>query len=178
MKLNTKLTLYLSLIIVVGLSGVGYLHIRSRQNILNNKMKVGVKSIGQTTKVSLEKSGLLNDSEYVRELIDSIEKYEKTVGVLVYHQGKDHIFRTHSLEEEYDQADLAEQLIEFYRRKGAIVKETAHAFRNRITAIGGLSQRVARLAKSTDLAKDSRVICREMLYLEKHLERFERYMDL
>jgi len=102
LKLNTKLTLYLSLIIVVGLSGVGYFHIRSRQNILNNKMKVGVKSIGQTTKVSLEKSGLLNDSEYVQELIDSIEKYEKTVGVLVYRQGKDFVFRTRSLEEEYE----------------------------------------------------------------------------
>ena len=60
----------------------------------------------------------------------------------------------------------------------AMVKETAHAFRNRITSIGGLSQRMARLAKDTDLAKDSRVICREMLFLEEHLERFERYMDI
>ncbi len=102
MKLGTKLTLYLSIIIVVGLSGVGYFLIQSRQNILNRKMKLAVKSIGQTMKVSLEKSGLLNDSEYVQDLIDSIEKYEKTVGVLVYNPGKDHVFRTHSLEEEFE----------------------------------------------------------------------------
>lgn len=102
MKLGTKLTLYLSLIIVVVLSGVGYFHIQSRKNILNRKMKLAVKSIGQTMKVSLEKSGLLNDSEYVQDLIDSIEKYEKTVGVLVYNPGKDHVFRTHSLEEEFE----------------------------------------------------------------------------
>jgi signal transduction histidine kinase len=102
LKLGTKLTLYLSAIIVVGLSGVGYFHIQSRQNILNRKMKVAVKSIGQTMKVSLEKGVLLNDTEYVQELIDSIEKYEKTVGVIVYHQGKAHVFRTSSLEEEFD----------------------------------------------------------------------------
>ena len=102
MKLGTKLTLYLSIIIVVGLSGVGYFHIQSRQNILNRKMKMAVRSIGQTMKVSLEKSGLLNDSEYVQDLIDSIEKYEKTVGVLVYNPGKDHVFRTRSLEEEFE----------------------------------------------------------------------------
>jgi len=102
LKLGTKLTLYLSIIIVVGLSGVGYFHIQSRQNILNRKMKMALKSIGQTMKVSLEKSGLLNDSEYVQDLIDSIEKYEKTVGVLVYNPGKDHVFRTRSLEEEFE----------------------------------------------------------------------------
>ena len=102
MKLGTKLTLYLSLIIIVGLSGVGYFYIQSRQTILNRKMKMALKSIGQTMKVSLEKSGLMNDSEYVQDLIDSIEKYEKTVGVLVYNPGKDHVFRTHSLEEEFE----------------------------------------------------------------------------
>ncbi len=102
MKLGTKLTLYLSMIIIVGLSGVGYFYIQSRQNILNLKMKEAVKSIGQTMKVSLEKSGLLNDSEYVQDLIDSIEKYEKTVGVLVYNPGKENVLRTHSLEEEFE----------------------------------------------------------------------------
>jgi len=102
LKLGTKLTLYLSIIIVVGLSGVGYFHIQSRQNILNRKMKMAVRSIGQTMKVSLEKSALLNDSEYVQDLIDSIEKYEKTVGVLVYSQEKNHVFRTRSLEEEFE----------------------------------------------------------------------------
>ena len=102
MKLGTKLTLYLSIIIVVGLSGVGYFHIQARKNILNQKMKVAVRSIGQTMKVSLEKSGLLNDSEYVQDLIDSIEQYEKTVGVLVYNPAKGHVFRTRSLEEEFE----------------------------------------------------------------------------
>ncbi len=74
--------------------------------------------------------------------------------------------------------DLAEQLIEFHRRKSAIVKETAHAFRNRIEAIGGFSQRIARLAKDPGLAKEARILHREIQFLEDHLERFEKYIDI
>lgn len=74
--------------------------------------------------------------------------------------------------------ELTEQLVEFYRKKEAIVKETAHAFRNRITAIGGLSQRLVRLAKDTELARESRVIHTETQSLEGDLERFEKYIDI
>lgn len=75
-------------------------------------------------------------------------------------------------------AELAEQLIEFYRKKEAIVKETAHAFRNRIEAIGGFSQRIARLAKDSGLATEARILHREIQCLEEHLERFEKYIDI
>jgi len=97
LKLGTKLTLNLSLIIILVLSGYGYFHILSRRDILIRKMKVEVRSIGRTLKVSLEKISLLREMEYVQDLIDAVEEYEKTLGVIVYHQGKDLVFRSHSL---------------------------------------------------------------------------------
>src|SRR4030042_6296856 len=40
-------------------------------------------------------------------------------------------------------AELSDQLIESYRKKEAMVKQTADAFRNRITVIGTISRRIA-----------------------------------
>jgi len=100
LRLGTKLTLYLSLIIIIVLSGYGYFHILSRRDVLIRKMKVEVRSIGQTLKVSLEKISLTREMEYVQDLIDAVEEYEKTLGVIVYHQGKDIAFRSSSLEGE------------------------------------------------------------------------------
>ncbi|NWF94480.1 MAG: HAMP domain-containing protein [Syntrophaceae bacterium] len=102
MRLGTKLTLYLSLIIIVVLSGYGYFHILSRRDILIRKMKVEVRSMGRTLKVSLEKISLVREMEYVQDLIDAVEEYEKTLGVIVYHQGRNLIFRSHSLEGEIE----------------------------------------------------------------------------
>ena len=99
MKLGTKLTIYISLIIVIGLSGYGYFRTLSRKDILIRKMKVEVRSIGRTLKVSLEKTSLLREMEYVQDLIDAVDDYERTVGVIVYHDGKDLILRSHSLGE-------------------------------------------------------------------------------
>lgn len=97
MKLGTKLTLYLSLTIILVLSGYGYFHVISRRDILIRKMKVEVTGIAQTLKISLEKISPLREKEYVQDLINSIEKYEKTLGVIVYHPHKDFLVRSPSI---------------------------------------------------------------------------------
>lgn len=61
MKLGTKLTLYLSLTIILVLSGYGYFHVISRRDILIRKMKVEVTGIAQTLKISLEKISPLRE---------------------------------------------------------------------------------------------------------------------
>jgi signal transduction histidine kinase len=62
-------------------------------------MKVEVRSIGRTLKVSLEKVSLLDKMEHVQDLIDAVDEYERTLGVIAYHQGKNLILRSHSLGE-------------------------------------------------------------------------------
>jgi signal transduction histidine kinase len=61
-------------------------------------MKIEVRSTGRTLKVSLEKISLVREMEYVQDLIDAVEEYEKTLGVIVYHQGRNLVFRSRSLE--------------------------------------------------------------------------------
>jgi hypothetical protein len=63
LRLGTKLTLYLSLIIIPVLSGYGYLDIISRLDILLIKMKAEVRSTGRTLEVSLEKILLPGETE-------------------------------------------------------------------------------------------------------------------
>jgi len=75
-------------------------------------------------------------------------------------------------------AELSEQLIESYRKKEAMVKQTADAFRNRITIIGTISRRIARLAKDPALAQDAEILYQEIQSLEAHLERFEKYIEI
>ena len=98
MKLGTKLTLYLSLIIVLVLSGYGYLDILSRRDILIRKMKAEVRSTGRTLQVSLETISLPEKMEYVQGLIDAVSEYERTLGVIVYYQKRNLILHSHSLE--------------------------------------------------------------------------------
>ena len=97
MKLGTKLTVYISLIIIIVLSGYGYLRTLSRRDILVRKMKGEVRSIGRTLKISLEKISLPGNREPVQDLIDAVVDYERTLGVIIYPQGRDLIFRSHSL---------------------------------------------------------------------------------
>jgi GAF domain-containing protein len=75
-------------------------------------------------------------------------------------------------------AELSEQLIESYRKKEALVKQTADAFRNRITIIGTISRRIARLVKDPALAQDAEILYQEIQSLESHLESFEKYKEI
>jgi two-component system, NtrC family, sensor kinase len=99
LRLSTRLTIYLSLIIIIVLSGYGYFHILTRRDILERKMQVDVRSTGRTLKVALEKISLPREMEYVQQLIDAVEEYERTLGVIVYHQGKSLVFHSRSIEE-------------------------------------------------------------------------------
>jgi signal transduction histidine kinase len=73
-------------------------------------MEVEVRGTGRTLKVSLEKISLPREMEFVQGLIDAVEEYEKTLGVIVYHEGKDLTFRSSSLE------DGIEPYLEMIRR--------------------------------------------------------------
>ena len=75
-------------------------------------------------------------------------------------------------------AELTEQLIESYRKKEAMVKQTVDAFRNRITIIGTISRRISRFAKDPALVQDAEILYREIESLEPHLERFEKYIEV
>jgi two-component system NtrC family sensor kinase len=99
LRLGTKLTLYLSLIIILVLSGYCYLDILSRREILVRKMKAEVRSTGRTLKVSLDAISLPGGMEYIQGLIDAVSEYERILGVIVYYQEGSLIFRSHSLEE-------------------------------------------------------------------------------
>jgi two-component system NtrC family sensor kinase len=126
LKLGTKLTLYLSLIIIIALSGYGYYHIMSRRDILIRKMKIEVRSIGQTLKVALEKVSLTREMEYVQDLIDAVEEDEKILGIIVYHSRKGLIFHSRSLGDGLDpylelikksiQEDLPQEEFGFYKK--------------------------------------------------------------
>ena len=97
MRLGTKLTLYLSLIIILVLSGYGYLDILSRRDILIRKMKTEVRSTGRSLKISLERISPPEEKEYVQGLVDAVSEYERTLGVIVYYQAGNLVFRSHFL---------------------------------------------------------------------------------
>ena len=97
MRLGTKLTLYLSLIIVLVLSGYGYIDILSRREILIGRMKTQVRSTTQTLKVSLETIQLPEELAYVQSLIDAVSK-PGNLGVIVYYQRENLTFHTISLD--------------------------------------------------------------------------------
>ena len=117
--------------------------------------------------------------------VDSITQEERRVGALIVDSGKkgvpisDEDFEYLKLVGELigaaiGKAELTEQLIESYKRKEIMVRETAHAFRNRITTIGGFSRRITELAKDNDLAKEAKLLYQEVKLLESHLGQFEK----
>jgi GAF domain-containing protein len=121
--------------------------------------------------------------------VDPLTQEERRVGALIVDSGREGV--PISAEDfEYlkvvgeligaaaGKAELVEQLEELYRTKEAMVRETAHAFRNRITAIGILSRRIARFAKDTDLAHEARMLYSEVQELQVHLVRFEKYIGI
>jgi hypothetical protein len=121
--------------------------------------------------------------------VDQLTQEEKRVGALIVDSGKkgvpisDEDFEYLKVVGELvgapvGKAELSEQLIESYRKKEAMVKQTADAFRNRITIIGTISRRIARLAKDPVLARDAEILYQEIQSLEPHLERFEKYIEI
>jgi len=122
------------------------------------------------------------------QYVDSLTQEEIRVGALIVDSGKEGV--PISAEDfEYlkvmgeligaavGKAELTEQLIESYRKKEAMVKQTADAFRNRITIIGTISRRISRLAKDPVLAQDAEILYQEIQSLESHLEQFEKYIE-
>jgi hypothetical protein len=121
--------------------------------------------------------------------VDQLTQEEKRVGALIVDSGKKGVPISNE-DFEYlkvigeligaavGKAELSEQLIESYRKKGAMVKQTADAFRNRITIIGTISRRIARLAKDPVLARDAEILYQEIQSLEPHLDRFEKYIEV
>jgi len=121
--------------------------------------------------------------------VDSLTQEEIRVGALIVDSGKEEVPVS---AEDFDylkvigeligaavgKAELSEQLTESYRKKEAMIKETAHVFRNRITAIGTLSRRIIRLAKDTGMVQEARLLYQEVELLEAHLERFEKYIGI
>jgi hypothetical protein len=121
--------------------------------------------------------------------VDQLTQEEKKVGALIVDSGKKGV-PISGEDFEYlkvigeligaavGKAELSEQLIKSYRKKEAMVKQTADAFRNRITIIGTISRRITRLAKDPALAQDARLLYQEVELLESHLERFEKYIEI
>jgi transcriptional regulator with GAF, ATPase, and Fis domain len=120
--------------------------------------------------------------------VDSSTQEEKVVGALIVDCGKEG--SPVSTEDfEYLKAigeligaavgkgELLVQLVKCNREKETMVKETIHGFRNRITTIGTVSQRIERLAENTGLIRDAKILYKEVQALETHLERFEKYVE-
>ncbi len=122
------------------------------------------------------------------QYVDSLTQEEIRVGALIVDSGKEGV-PISGEDFEYlkvigeligaavGKAELSEQLIESYRKKEAMVKQTADAFRNRITIIGAISRRISRLAEDIGLANEARLLYKEVQLLESHLERFEQYTE-
>jgi GAF domain-containing protein len=120
--------------------------------------------------------------------VDTLSQLEKKVGALIVDSGKEGV-PISGEDFEYlkvigeligaaaGKAELTEELIECYRKKEAMVKQTADAFRNRITVIGTISRRIARLTKDPALAQDAEILHQEIQSLEVQLERFEKYIE-
>jgi hypothetical protein len=121
--------------------------------------------------------------------VDSLTQEEIRVGALIVDSGKDG-FPVSAEDFDYlkvlgeligaaiGKAELSEKLIESYRKKEAMVKQTADAFRNRITTIGTISRRIARFSKEQALVQDAEILYQEIQSLESNLEQFEKYIEI
>ncbi len=98
MTLGKKLTLYLSLIIIMVFTGYAYFHILSRRDVLTRLMQAEAKSIGEILRVSLEKISFPREMAYVQEILDSVSEPKHTLGVIFIYADKDLIFRSQSIE--------------------------------------------------------------------------------
>ncbi len=132
-------------------------------------MKAEVRSSGRTLAVSLEKISLPEEKEYVQGLINAMSEYEKTLGVIVYDQKEDLIFRSQSLGEGIEPyLDLIKRSIredlpqeEFGAYKKAPIFSYAFPFKDRRGKnIGGVSilQHTSFMEKEIEKAKWSILI--------------------
>ena len=94
MNLGTKLMVYLSLVIVLILTGYGYLDILSRRDLLIRKMKDEVRSTGRTLETTLEKIFPGEDPGDIQNLIDALSEPARTLGIIVYDGEKNRLFRS------------------------------------------------------------------------------------
>lgn len=119
--------------------------------------------------------------------VDPLSQIERKIGVLIVDSGaKDTPVSRDDFEylkvigdligAAVGKARLVTELIESYKEREAIIRKTAHNFRNRIVAIGGFSERIARLAKDDDLAREAAILCEEAALLEGNLREFEKSM--
>jgi transcriptional regulator with GAF, ATPase, and Fis domain len=120
--------------------------------------------------------------------VDSSSQEEKVVGALIVDCGKE---GSPVLAEDFEylkavgeligaavgKGELLGQLVKCTREKEAMVRETVDRFRNRITTIGTVSQRIERLAGNTGLTQEAKILYKEVQALEADLERFEKYVD-
>jgi two-component system NtrC family sensor kinase len=97
LKIGTKLTLYLSGIIVIVLSGFGYLDILSRRDILIGKMKAEVRSAGRTLEVSLEEISPREKRGHIQGLIEAMGEHERNLGVVINYPMRNLVFHSPSL---------------------------------------------------------------------------------
>ncbi len=121
--------------------------------------------------------------------VDSLTQEEIRVGALIVDSGKKGVPISNE-DFEYlkvigeligaavGKAELSDQLTECYRKKEAMIRQTADAFRNRIAIMGTISRRIERLTKDPALAKDAEILYKEVQSLETHLERFEKYIEI
>jgi GAF domain-containing protein len=120
--------------------------------------------------------------------VDSSTQEEKVVGALIVDRGKEGSPVT-TEDFEYLKAvgeligaavgkgELLGELIKCNREREAMVRETIDGFRNRITTIGTISQRIERLAENTGLTQEAQLLYKEVQALQIHLERFEKYVE-
>ncbi len=97
MKLGTRLTLYLSLIIILSLSVYGYARIISRREALTQSMRLEVRGLAEALKFSIDKISLPRELIYIQELLDAISEPERTLGVIFYHKGRNRVFHSQVL---------------------------------------------------------------------------------
>ena len=121
--------------------------------------------------------------------INPITREEKKVGALVADSGKKGVPIS---DEDFEylkavgeligaavgKAKLVEELVESYRKREAVVRETTHTFRNSISIIGGFSRRIARLATDAGLAVEADILTREVKELETYVKEFEKYLEV
>ncbi len=164
LRLGTKLTIYLSLIIIVVVTGYGYLDILGRRDILVRKMKAEVRGTGRTLTLSLEKISPPDEKEYVQGLVDAVSDYERILGVIVYYPAENLILRSNSLREGFEpyvtlvRRSMAAQspLEEFGARNKAPVFAYAFPLKNRSgRARGGVCivQRTSYMEREIEKAK-------------------------